>query len=72
MRTVTITSTMELDVLTAVKAIRAKCIDCCCGSRGEVARCHIMTCSLWPYRFGHRPVFAKPSLSPAPSDGDAA
>jgi len=34
------------------KAIRLKCLDCCCGSSNEVALCHTITCALWPYRKG--------------------
>lgn len=41
--------------LTPMKAIRAKCLDCSCGSRKEVAGCVIPDCSLYPYRFGKRP-----------------
>jgi len=41
--------------LTPLKAIRAKCKDCCGESAAEVKRCHIKTCSLWPYRLGKRP-----------------
>jgi len=43
--------------LTPIKAIRANCLECCCGSRKEVKMCHIINCPLWPYRLGHRPVF---------------
>ena len=43
------------DVKTPIKAIRAKCLDCCCDSAAEVRRCPIESCSLWPYRMGHRP-----------------
>ena len=32
------------------RAIRAKCLDCCGGSRAEVRGCGIKYCSLWPYR----------------------
>lgn len=32
------------------RAIREKCLDCCCGQEGEVRRCNIKKCSLWPYR----------------------
>lgn len=32
------------------KAIREKCLDCCCWQHGEVIRCQIKKCSLWPYR----------------------
>lgn len=40
---------------TALKAIRLKCLDCCCGSSAEVRRCHIDKCALHGYRFGHKP-----------------
>ena len=36
-------------------AIRAKCIDCCCGQTSEVAACTVTACALWPYRFNHNP-----------------
>lgn len=41
--------------LTPMKAIRAKCLDCCCGSSPEVKSCTIKKCPLWIYRSGHRP-----------------
>lgn len=41
--------------MTPMKAIRAKCLDCMCGSSPEVRRCPCADCPLYPYRFGHRP-----------------
>ena len=41
--------------LTPVKAIRAKCLDCCCGNTAEVRRCPAVKCTLHPYRMGKRP-----------------
>ena len=38
--------------MSALAAIRVKCLDCCCGNRNEVKRCAIQTCALWPYRLG--------------------
>jgi hypothetical protein len=38
-----------------VAAVRAKCIDCCCGSHAEVRRCGMRDCALWPYRMGTDP-----------------
>ena len=35
-----------------LKVIRDKCLDCCCGSQGEVAKCTAVDCPLWPYRMG--------------------
>jgi hypothetical protein len=31
-----------------IRAIRAKCLDCCCGSASEVRKCVAVTCALWP------------------------
>lgn len=41
--------------LTPMKAIRKKCLDCCCGSSNEVKQCACIKCPLWIYRSGHRP-----------------
>jgi hypothetical protein len=41
--------------LTPVKAIRAKCLDCCCGEHRRVRECLVRVCALWPYRMGTRP-----------------
>ena len=41
--------------VTPMKAIRKKCLDCCCGQTKEVRECVIKTCALYPYRNGHRP-----------------
>ncbi len=38
-----------------LRSIRKHCMACSCGSRGEVARCHLQACSLHPYRFGKDP-----------------
>ena len=45
-------------MLTPMKAIRAKCLDCCAGSQAEVRLCPMPDCPLWPYRKGHRPTKA--------------
>lgn len=42
-----------------LKAIRAKCIDCCVGNVAEVKLCHITECDLHPYRMGKNPFRAK-------------
>ena len=34
------------------KAIRLKCLDCCCGNSAEVRRCSSVKCPLWRYRMG--------------------
>lgn len=41
--------------LTRSKAIRLKCLDCCCGSAHEVKLCTCDSCPLFPYRFGRNP-----------------
>ena len=43
------------NTLTPVKAIRAKCLDCCCGQMKEVRLCTAENCPLYPYRMGKRP-----------------
>ena len=42
-------------ILTPIKAIRAKCLDCCCGHPSEVRICTALKCPLHPYRMGKRP-----------------
>lgn len=42
---------------TPVKAIRAHCIWCMCGSYKEVRYCQSIDCALHPYRMGHRPTY---------------
>lgn len=34
------------------KAIRLKCIDCCCGNTAEVRKCPATQCPLWRFRMG--------------------
>jgi len=46
---------MEEKKITPVKAIRLKCLDCCCGSAHEVKLCVATQCPLYPYRFGKNP-----------------
>lgn len=38
-----------------VKAIREKCLDCCCGSTAEVKSCTAANCALFPFRLGKNP-----------------
>ena len=40
---------------TPIKAIRAKCLDCCVGSPKEVQLCEISDCALYPFRMGKNP-----------------
>ena len=48
-------------VLTPIKAIRAKCLECSCGQAVEVRLCVLHDCPLYPYRMGHRPTKAAPA-----------
>lgn len=41
--------------ITPLRAIRAKCLDCCCGSPHEVKLCSAKDCSLYTYRLGKDP-----------------
>lgn len=34
------------------RAIRLKCLDCCCGSAYEVRLCPLKNCPLWRFRLG--------------------
>jgi len=40
---------------TALKAIRAKCLWCACGSANEVRLCEIKDCPLYRFRSGKNP-----------------
>ena len=42
-------------ILTPLRAIRAKCIDCSTGSMKEVRECMMLDCPLYPYRLGKSP-----------------
>ena len=39
--------------VTRSKAIRLKCLDCCCGNSAEVRRCDSKKCPLHHYRMGN-------------------
>lgn len=43
------------EITNPIKAIRAKCLDCCCGAPSEVSACTAETCPLHPFRFGKNP-----------------
>lgn len=45
------------------KAIKEKCLDCCCGQREEVKLCPAKGCPLWDYRLGDDPYRQKRVLS---------
>jgi hypothetical protein len=46
-----------------LKAIREKCLDCCCGNASEVRKCVAVDCALWPFRVGTNPFRKKRELS---------
>ena len=41
--------------MTPLKAIRAKCLDCCCGQANEVKLCTVVKCPLYEFRHGKNP-----------------
>ncbi len=43
------------EVLTPIKSIRAKCLDCSNNQYSEIKDCPIRDCALYPYRLGKRP-----------------
>ena len=42
-------------VISGVKAMRLKCLDCSGGSTKEVRLCPIKKCPLYPFRMGKNP-----------------
>ena len=46
---------MEAKRIPPLKAIRLKCLDCCCGSSNEVKLCTATSCALYPFREGVNP-----------------
>ena len=46
-----------------VKAIREKCLDCCCGSNNEVKECTVVSCPIYPFRLGKNPFRQKREMS---------
>ena len=46
-----------------LKAIRERCLDCCCGQPTEVRKCTAVNCSSWPFRMGVNPFREKRVLS---------
>lgn len=41
--------------MTPIKAIREKCLDCCCDQVNEVKLCTAERCPLHPFRLGKNP-----------------
>jgi hypothetical protein len=46
-----------------LKAIRERCLDCCCGQPMEVRKCTAVSCPSWPFRMGVNPFRQKRKLS---------
>lgn len=44
-----------MEILSPLKAIRAKCLDCVAKQPQEVRLCPSENCPLWLYRMGHNP-----------------
>lgn len=49
--------------ISPLRAIREKCIDCCCGQMGEVKLCPNERCALHPFRLGKNPYRAKREMT---------
>ena len=49
------------------KAIRLKCLDCCCGNSAEVRRCRATNCPLWRWRMGKEDLTENPAKMPLES-----
>lgn len=55
---------MEIEYKTnPVKAIREKCLDCCCGSTLEVKECNVVKCPIYPFRMGKNPFRQKREMT---------
>lgn len=50
--------------MSAQKALRLRCLDCCAGSSHEVKLCVSVACPSWPFRLGRSPWKAKREMSP--------
>lgn len=46
-----------------LKALRDRCLDCCCGNGSEVRKCTAIDCPSWPFRMGTNPFRQKRTLS---------
>ena len=42
-------------VMSPLKSLRLRCIDCCAGSSLEVRLCTAVSCPAWPFRLGNSP-----------------
>jgi hypothetical protein len=46
-----------------LRAIRERCLDCCCDQPSEVRKCTAVHCPSWPFRMGTNPFREKRVLS---------
>jgi hypothetical protein len=46
-----------------LKALRARCLDCCCGNASEARKCVSVECPSWPFRMGVNPFRQKRELT---------
>jgi len=53
----------ETTITNPVKAIRAKCLDCCNGSQNEVKLCPAKDCPIYHFRLGRNPYRQKREMS---------
>jgi len=49
------------ELLSPLKAIRPKCLDCCDGSVRQVALCPMRSCRVWPYRHAYSAANMQPT-----------
>jgi len=55
--------TQKFRAKTPLKALRARCLDCCCGDASEVRKCTATDCASWPFRLRTDPFRKKATLS---------
>jgi hypothetical protein len=54
---------MAEQITNPVKAIRAYCLACSCGSTAEVKECPVIKCELYPFRMGKNPYRQRREMS---------
>lgn len=50
---------IDMPSISPLKAIRQKCLNCCCYEKLYVKTCPIVKCSLWKFRLGIHPFTKK-------------
>ena len=46
---------LGFEPMSPLKALRLRCLDCCCFSPNEVKHCVSTNCPSWPFRMGTNP-----------------